>query len=41
MPGRPDAEAALYMRGRIDKSYLNWRGAAYDRLQFIQNKIPY
>ena len=40
-PNASDLQAAAYMVGVIKQSFLNFRTAAYDRLQYIQNEIPY
>ena len=40
-PNASDLQAAAYMVGVIKQSFLNFRTAAYDRLQYMQNDIPY
>ncbi|XP_059170408.1 phosphatidylinositol 4-kinase alpha-like [Physella acuta] len=40
-PQASDREAATYMSKVVKDSCLNWRGTMYDRIQYIQNQIPY
>ncbi|XP_021377626.1 phosphatidylinositol 4-kinase alpha-like isoform X3 [Mizuhopecten yessoensis] len=40
-PNASEPEAANYMLKVVEKCYLSWRASSYDRIQFIQNQIPY
>jgi len=40
-PKASEREAAAFMVGVIQKSFLNFRTRAYDMLQYHQNQIPY
>ena len=40
-PKASEREAAAYMVGVIQKSFLNFRTRAYDMIQYHQNQIPY
>ena len=40
-PDASDREAAAYMVGVIQKSFLNFRTRAYDMIQYHQNQIWY
>ncbi|XP_023346695.1 phosphatidylinositol 4-kinase alpha [Eurytemora carolleeae] len=40
-PAASEREAALFMIGVIQRSFLNFRTRAYDMLQYHQNQIPY
>jgi hypothetical protein len=41
LPGRSEAEAAVFLKKIIEGSYRNLRSTGYDYIQFKQNKIPY
>lgn len=40
-PQASEKEAAAFMIGVIQRSFLNFRTRAYDMIQFHQNQIPY
>uniref|UniRef100_A0A915L3U6 Uncharacterized protein n=1 Tax=Romanomermis culicivorax TaxID=13658 RepID=A0A915L3U6_ROMCU len=40
-PQKSEKEAAQYMLQTINNCFLNLRAKMYDRIQWLQNEIPY